>query len=211
MQISLVKNPSNCLSSRTRGSRLPLRGACCVPDSANDKPHMSLFRSFIAIVLWLATGLAQAQVVEAVATLVRGKSALDFYEAAVANPLQVLSLSASIQERFSRSNGYGDLNNEFAQKSGLFDKGPMGLEYIELRPEPLGSSPYGAFSITLKRLKFKQCEVLSAHAALNGNFIRVELNGRPVSVHGVQREAIPICEAQWIFQDGKNEIKYVER
>ena len=141
--------------------------------------------------------------------LSKGKSFLDFYEAAIVNPQQLILLSSEIQVAFASvpiSIRYKDLSNDLAQKNGWFNEGPLGLEHIELKPEPMQSTRYGAYSITLKKLKFKQCEALSKHTALNQNFIRVELDGIPVLAIPSLEQAVAVCKA-----NGKNELKYVAR
>jgi hypothetical protein len=169
-----------------------------------------VIRFFAFAISCLVATASQAQVIQAVGTLARGKDILEFYEAAIANPQQVLILSSEIQTLFfSSSTRYKDLSNDLAQKVGWFNSGPMGLEHIELKPEPSPSYQYGYYSITLKKLKSKQCELLSNHAALNRNFVRVELNGSPVFANGTQQQTVALCKSQWFFQDGKNELKYV--
>ena len=167
-------------------------------------------RFLLAAFVSLTVASAQAQVVQAAGALKRGKSILDFYEAAIANPEQVLLLSLEIHGLFmGSSTRYKDLSNDLGQKVGWFKYDPIGLERIELRPEPSQSYQYGYYSITLKKLNFKQCEALSNHAALNKNFLRVELNGSPVFLNGSQQQTLALCKSQWFFQDGKNELKYV--
>lgn len=157
-----------------------------------------------------AVASAHAQIIQATSTLMRGKSILEFYEVTIANPEQVLLLSLEIHSLFmGSSTRYKDLSNDLAQKVGWFNNGPMGLEHIELRPEPSQSYEYGYYSITLKKLSFKQCEVLSNHVALNRNFLRIELNGSPVFLNGSQQKTAVLCKSQGLFQDGKNELKYV--
>lgn len=170
----------------------------------------SLPRFLFPVLSCLVAAASQAQVIQAVGTLTRGKNILEFYEAAIVNPQQVLILSLEIRTLFlGSSTRYKDLSNDLAQKVGWFNSGPLGLEHIELKPEPSPGYQYGYYSITLKNLKSKQCEVLSNYAALNRNFVRVELNGRPVFANGSQQQAVALCNSQWFFQDGRNELKYV--
>lgn len=151
-----------------------------------------------------------AQIAGAIGTAMRAKSIFEFYEAAIENPQQVLLLSVEIRGLYrGGSTRYKDLNNALAQKLGLFDAGPTELEHIELRPEPSPTYEYGYYSITLKKLTFKQCTALSNHRALNQNFVRVELNGKVISPSGAPTKTITLCTSQWFFQDGKNELKYV--
>lgn len=152
----------------------------------------------------------QAQLVQAAGTLLRGKSVLEFYEAAVANPQQVILMSVEIRGLFANSSTrYKDLSNELAQKMKWFDVGPLGLEHVELKSEPSQGYQYGYYSITLKKLNLKQCEVLSNYKALNQNFVRVELNGNPVSLNGSPQQSVAVCKSQWFLQDGNNELKYI--
>lgn len=140
----------------------------------------------------------------------RGKSILEFYEAAIANPQQVLLLSVEIRSRFTGdSTRYKHLSNELAQSLGLFDAGPLGLDHIELGSEPSPSSEHGYYSIKLKKLNFKQCTALANHTPLNQNFVRVELNGVPVIANGATQQTLAVCRSQWFFQSGRNELKYV--
>ena len=170
----------------------------------------SLTRFLFCMLLCLVAAASQAQVIQAVGTLTRAKNILEFYEATIANPQQVLVLSLEIRSLFlGSSTRYKDLSNELAQKVGGFNSGPLGLEHIELKPEPSPGHQYGYYSITLKKLKSKQCEVLSNYAELNRNFVRVELNGSPVFADGAQQQTLALCKSQWFFRDGKNELKYV--
>lgn len=156
---------------------------------------------------------AQAQVPQAagvVNAVASSKDVIDFYEAAVKNPIQIVVLSSEIKQTFANSpDRYKGLNNEVARSLRYFESGPFGLENIELRPEPSSGHPYWNYSITLKQLKLKQCEMLAKNQAVNVNFIRVELNGKSIFTAGKQFDSDVACESQWFFQDGKNEIKYV--
>lgn len=170
----------------------------------------SLTRSLLIAISCLTVTPGQAQIIQSVGTLARGKNILEFYEAAIVNPQQVLLLSLEIHRLFlSSSTRYKDLSNDLAQKMGWFNKGPLGLEHIELKPEPSQGSQYGYYSITLKQLNFKQCEALSNYTALNQNFVRVELNGSPVFANASKQQAVAVCKSEWFFQDGKNKLKYV--
>lgn len=170
----------------------------------------SLIRPLLVVILCLIASPGQAQIIQSMGTLVRGKSVLEFYEAAIVNPQQVLLLSLEIQRLFpSSSTRYKDLSNDLAQKMGWFNKGPLGLEHMELKPEPSQGSQYGYYSITLKKLNFRQCEALFNYTALSQSFVRVELNGSPVFFNGSPQQAVVVCRSEWFFQDGKNELKYV--
>lgn len=164
----------------------------------------------LAALLMLALTPCHAQLAGAVGAAIRGKSILDFYEAAIANPQQILLLSVEIKGLFDGSSTrYKGLNNDLVQKLGLFDAGPLGLDHIELRSESSPAYEFGYYSITLKKLTFKQCAMLSKHRALSGNFVRVDVNGNTVSVGGVPQQTTVPCKSQWFFQNGKNELKYV--
>jgi hypothetical protein len=169
-----------------------------------------LTRFLLVAISCLTVTFAQAQIIQSLGALERGKSVLEFYEAAVVNPQQVLLLSLEIHNLYlSTPSRYKDLSNDVAEKMGLFNKGPLGLEYIELRPEPSPGSQYGYFSITLKKLKFKQCEVLANYTPLSHIFVRVELNGSPIFSNASPQQAVAVCKSESFFQDGKNELKYV--
>lgn len=170
-----------------------------------------LLRHFLlAVSLLLTITPGHTQAIQAAGSLMRAGNILDFYEAAIANPAQVALLSLKVKERFyGVQTRYKDLSNELAQKFGWFDAGPFGLEYIELRPEPSPAYQYGFYSITLKKLKSTQCEVLSNDSGVNGNFLRIELNGSPVFVRDTPMKPVVECKSQWFFQDGQNELKYV--
>ena len=153
-------------------------------------------------------GAANAQALGAVGTALRGKSLLEFYEATVEDPSQVLVLAGDIQTFFRKLGhpGYKGLNDEGVQVH-LLGPSPLSKEWVDLSPEPSPAYEYGFFSITLKRLKFKQCEIIASNFALNGNFLSVELNGRPVSINGQQLPEV--CRSQWPFQDGKNSLRFI--
>lgn len=163
----------------------------------------------LALSLIMATS-AGGQAANALGTLVRGKSVLDFYEAAIANPSEVITLASEIRKAFKLSpSRYEGLSNNFAQQAGWFQSGPLGLEHIELRPEPSSGHPFGHFSITIKKLSFEQCELLIGNSGVNANFVSVALNGEEVSPRDVHLSHEPQCKKQRLFQDGENAIKYV--
>ena len=167
-------------------------------------------RIAVAAITIFASVLLHAQALQAIGTLKRGKDLLDFYKAAISNPEQVFLLAIEIQSTFGQGQTrYKDLSNNLAQKFGLFYKGPLALDHIELRPEASPGYEYGYFSITLKQLTFKECEVLANYPAIDGNFVRVELNGTAVYSNGSRQQKIAACRSEWFFQDGKNELKYV--
>ncbi len=170
-------------------------------------------RTLILTILFtvLATVSIQlrAQALQVAGQLLRGKSVLEFYEAAVANPNQVILLESAIRELFAgRQNRYKELNNAIAQSFGLFQKGPLALEHLEVGPEPSQGHPHGYFSITLKKLSLKQCLSLSMNAALNSNFIRVSVNDVPLIIGGIEQPNSAPCRSQGWFEEGKNEMKY---
>lgn len=167
-------------------------------------------RLLLGLLVALVVMLSQAEILQTVGALKRGKDVVDFYKAAIENPQEVILLSLEIQSTFANSsNRFKDLSNDLAQKLGYFNVGPLGLDHVELRSEPSPSLPYGFYSITLKELKFKECEVLANYKAINDSFVRVELNGVPVSINGVRQKAVELCKSQWFFQEGKNVIKYI--
>jgi hypothetical protein len=170
-------------------------------------PHTQYF---LVALLALTAAPCHAKIAGAVGTAMRAKSIVEFYESAIANPQQILVLSVEITSLYKGgSTRYKDLNNAIAQKQGLFDTGPLGLDHIELRPEPSPTYEYGYYSITLKRLSFKQCTALSNHSEVNKNFVRVELNGKIISPIEAPKKPMTPCTSEWFFQDGKNELKYV--
>lgn len=169
-----------------------------------------IVRVLLGLLAGLVVMLSQTEVIQTVGALKRGKDVVDFYKAAVENPQEIVLLSLEIQSTFANSsNRFKDLSNDLAQKLGYFNVGPLGLDHVVLRSEPSPSLPYGFYSIALKKLKFKECEVLANYKAINDSFVRVELNGVPVSVNGVRQKAVELCKSQWFFQEGKNVIKYI--
>lgn len=163
-----------------------------------------LSRLLLAWAILTATPL-QASTLSAPTTFLQGKEVWEFYKTAVNNPQQIFLLSLHIKEYFSdSSSGYKDLNNELAAKNDWFKGGLLGKEFIELGAEQSSNDDYDYYSITLKKLTFKQCNALSHNSRLNDLFERVEVNNLPVS-------NIKTCKSQWFFQSGKNTIKYIAR
>lgn len=170
------------------------------------------FILLVALVVFPA-GACYAQVwttLGAVKSLKRGKTALDFYKAAIANPQQIILLAVQIRSLFAGAQpGYKGLNNELAENVGWFMGGPLALDHIVLSSHPSPGYEHGYFSITLKQMNHGDCRVLARHASLNGNFIKVLVNGVPVYMSGNQRWSASPCETQWFFQGGKNTVKYI--
>lgn len=164
----------------------------------------------LASAVLLFPAQSNAQVLGAVSTINRGKSILEFYEAAIANPQQLVLLSEHIRQTFANTpTRYDQLSNELAQNMGWFDKGPLGLSHIEVAPETSSGHKSGYFSITLKKLDFKQCEALANYRPINDMFVRVELNEVQVGGTSSPNPSTAVCKTAWFFQDGKNQLKYI--
>lgn len=163
---------------------------------------------FLGILFFLDVAHAQVpQTVWTAGALANSKEVIDFYEAAVKNPIQIISISSEIKQIFASSpDRYKGLNNEVGRNLGFFKAGSLNLKNVELKPEPSAGHPYWNYSISLKRLELKQCEILVKNQALNDNFVRVELNGDSIFIAGKKSISDIACKSQWFFQDGKTRL-----
>ncbi|WP_421910612.1 hypothetical protein [Marinobacter sp.] len=161
------------------------------------------------LIFLLATIQVNAQSVAS--TLIRGKNTFEFAEEVLANPQQLVALSLAIESRFQMQGDYRGLSNRYAQNAGWFAKGPMGLEHIEVASEPTQHQAHGNYSITLRKLTFKECQFLANNRPIKAMFTSVQLNGKTVFGRGHQEQTGVLCDDEWFFQDGKNTIQYVGR
>ncbi|WP_247845702.1 hypothetical protein [Marinobacter alexandrii] len=172
---------------------------------------MLLKKLKIIVVVSLVSVASHVHAQSVATTLLRGKQAFEFVEAAIANPQQLIALALGIEGRFRMQGNYEGLDNQYAQDAGWFVTGPAGLDHIEVASEPTKHQRHANYSITLRKLTFKECEVLSNYVPFNAHFVSVELNGDRVSSKRNHVEDVLGCENEWFFQDGKNTIKYVGR
>ncbi|SFM98857.1 hypothetical protein SAMN05660284_00227 [Formivibrio citricus] len=141
-----------------------------------------------------------------------GKSAFDLYRAIISNPEELLTLTGSIREHYKAhdpATRYAGLENKTAATNGWFDDGWLALDYIRLGPAPCDNLPQGCFFVELKKLSFSQCISLANHDEINGLYYRVELNGDPVSIGGLNHEVLEECKIALPLMQGRNEIKYI--
>lgn len=169
----------------------------------------SLRKIIFTTTLFITPVLSYAQITQTLGTINRANNLLDFYKAAIVDPSQIVTLQLEIQNLYAADGSrYRGLNNSWTQKNGLFNYGPLSLDHIELRPEPSPSTDHGFFSITLKQLPFKSCEILSNYPFYNG-FVRMELNGEIIFDQGIRHRSISICKKSFPFTKSKNEIKLI--
>lgn len=170
----------------------------------------NIFTIAISAIIASMSMPSHAQIPQAVDAINRGRDILDFYKAAISNPAEVLTLQLEIQSRFAgRGSRYEGLNNDLAQKFGIFNYGPLSLDHIEILSEPSSGSEYGYFSITLKQLPLKECEILSNYPPFFQGFVRIELNGEVISQNGMRQQVIGVCKGSLPLTHAKNEIKFV--
>lgn len=162
----------------------------------------SLSRFFIAPILCMATANIFANSLQAVGTLDKGKDVWEFYKAAVANPAQITLLSIDIEDMFrNESTRYKELNNKFAEHVGWFKNGALGADDINLSPEKSQSYEYDHYSITLRKLDFKQCQILANYRPFKDRFDHIEING-------VKQGGAATCRSNWFSLDN-NSMKLV--
>ena len=162
----------------------------------------SLSRTFIASVLCMTTANIFASPLQAASTLNKGKDVWEFYKAVVANPAQITLLSLDIESMFrDSSTRYQELNNKFAESVDWFKNGTLGADDITLQPEQSTDHEYGYYSITLKKLDFKQCQALANYPSFKDRFERIEING-------VKEGGAAACKSKWFTSDN-NSIKLV--
>lgn len=168
-------------------------------------------RLTLAFSLFLLTACA-VPVLQVAEMAMHGKSAFDFYRAIIANPQELLVLTGSIREHYKAhdpATRYAGLDNRMAVNNGWFDEGWLALDYLKLAPAPCDNFPQGCFSVELKRLSFSQCLSLANHDEINDLYYRVELNGDPVSIGGLNHEVLEECKLALPLMHGRNEIKYI--
>lgn len=162
----------------------------------------SLSRIFIAPILCMATANIFANPLQVASTLNKGNDVWEFYKAAVANPVQITFLSNDIESMFrDSSTRYQELNNKFAESVNWFKNGTMGADYITLQSEKSPDYEYGYYSITLKKLDFKQCQILANYPPFKGRFEHVEIND-------AKEGGAAACKSKWFTSDN-NSIKFV--
>lgn len=150
----------------------------------------------------MATANTFASPLQAANTLSKGKDVWEFYKAAVANPAQITLLSLDIEGMFrDSSTRYQELNNKFAESVDWFKNGAMGADHITLQSEKSPDYEYGYYSITLKKLDFKQCQALANYPSFKGRFEHVEIND-------VKEGGAAACKSKWFTSDN-NSIKLV--
>lgn len=169
------------------------------------------FKYLVALTACLfAATSSSAQVMPAISSLKQAKDIMDFYNSAIKNPTEIIILSGQIHVLFSSSpTRYKDISNTLLEKVGIFSNTMTDKDRFEVMPAPSPGYEYGYFSISMKKVTFKECQTLSHFSALNGNFVRVEQNGFRIHGEGAQKQPKPECINEWFFQDGKNEFKYV--
>lgn len=155
-----------------------------------------------------AQGIGES--VETLDTLHQTYEVLEFYKAAAVNPTDLILLEQNIHAAFANDpNRYTGLSNKMAQEMGWFARGPLGLKYVELNPEPSPYSNYGHYSIDLKMTTAKECKVLVRYAKILPNLAKAKVNGNSFYSNGSYIKPRPICKSAWFFQVGKNNVQFI--
>jgi hypothetical protein len=158
----------------------------------------------------LLSASSQAQVLRSIGAIKQGMDVNQLQRAAVDIPSQVIQISIQIQMTFSSSpSRYAGLDNNVAKSAGWLVGGPLTSDRIELESEPMGILHAGAFSIALKKLTHKDCEMLARNSGLETLSTRIDLNGHAIFRSGARLGEAPTCDSEWFFQDGSNDLKFV--